>query len=60
MTAADMKALSAPNKSSFAGLKLQIAESSNCFCVISIGEVDTFFKYLLVSSLLSVIEGRKK
>ena len=52
--------ITAASKSSFAGLKLQPAQSLYCFCVMSIGEIDTFLKYILISSLLSVTEGRKK
>ena len=60
ITAPDMIALLGPNRSSFAGLNLKPAQSSNWFRVISTGEIYIFLKCRLISSLLSMIDGRKK
>ena len=51
---------SGPYKSSLEGSKLVPAHMLSCCWETSIGEIETLFRYLLISLLLSVIEGRKK
>ena len=51
--------LSGPYKSSLEGSKLVPAHTLSCCWEMSFGEIETLFKYLFISLLLSVIEGRK-
>ena len=52
--------LSGPYKSSLEGSKLEPVYTLSCCWETSIGEIETLFKYILISSLLSVIEAKKK